>query len=59
MSLRALIASMSTFPGWGTAARRFAYRGPEIAEFRMTIAAIGQEKENQRSDAFDTSAINY
>jgi hypothetical protein len=41
MSLRRLIPPMPTFSGWGTAARRFAYRRLKIAEFRMAIAAIG------------------
>jgi hypothetical protein len=50
---------MPTFSGWGTAARRFAYRRLKIAELRMAIATIGHEKENQRSDAFDTGAIDY
>jgi hypothetical protein len=59
MSLRRLIPPMPTFSGWGTAARGFAYRRLKIAELRMAIATIGHEKENQRSDAFDTGAIDY
>jgi len=58
-SLRTFISPMRTFVRWSTTARRIAYRSFNIAEFRVAIAAIGDEKRNQRSDAFDIGPVDY
>jgi hypothetical protein len=57
--LRTLLPPMLTFSNWGTAAHRIAYRRLDIADLWMAIAAVGNEKGNQRSDAFDIGAIDY
>jgi len=43
--LRTLLPPILTFSNWGTAAR-FAYGRLDIADLRMAIAAIGDEKGN-------------